>query len=304
MRFDRQLGISVVVAGLSVGAAATFARGEDTKPPADAPKAVKGDGQRPGGPEDRGGDRPRMDPSRILDRVQETLKDLNLSDEQKTKVKAIIDKARTDLQAALKATEGQGPDDRRQKVREALAPVREKINEVLDETQRDKLREKMQREGGPRGPGERDRGDGADKPKGDRPERPDGAGRPGRPGGPEGAGGPPRRGEGPGPMMIGRLRDNLDKLGLNDEQRKKVDSLLSDTEKKIRETMQSTHKQLEEILTDEQKQKMKEMMGPPREGRGERGEGRGEGPRGRGGPGRPGGPGDGGNGGEKRPPKE
>jgi Spy/CpxP family protein refolding chaperone len=282
-----------------LGAATTFARGEDVKPPADAPKPEQKDGQRPGGPEGRGGggDRPRMEPGRILDRVQETLKDLNLSDDQKTKIKTIIDKARTDLQAAMK-DQNQAPEDRRQKVREALAPVREKINEVLDETQRDKLREKMQREGF-RGPGERERGgDGADKPKGDRPERPEGAGRPGRPGGPDGAGGPPRRGDGPGPGM-GRLRENLDKLGLSDDQRKKVDSLLSETEKKVREAMENSKKQLDEILTDEQKQKLKEMMAPQRGGRGERGEGRGEGPR------RPGGPGgDGGNGDEKRPPKE
>jgi hypothetical protein len=97
--------------------------------------------------------------------------------------------------------------------------------------------------------------------------------------------------------MVHHLKDNVGKLQLNDEQKKKVDALMSDTEKKLsdltteaekiqaevrgkfRSAMQSSREQLDSILTDEQKQKLREMMPPP----GPRPEGR-PGPDGRPGP--------------------
>jgi hypothetical protein len=99
--------------------------------------------------------------------------------------------------------------------------------------------------------------------------------------------------------MVHHLRDNVGKLELNDDQKKKVDALMSETEKKLSEltteaekqqaetrgkfrtAMQTSREQLDSILTDAQKQKLREMMpkpGPRPEGEKPGGEGRG-GPR-------------------------
>ena len=98
--------------------------------------------------------------------------------------------------------------------------------------------------------------------------------------------------------MIEHLRGTLDKLELNEDQRKKVDALLTETERKMidlrseaekqaietrgkfRAAMEENKKQLDSILNDEQKAKLKEMMSQrgPRGGGGPEGE-RGRGPR-------------------------
>lgn len=295
---------------------ATWAFGQD-KPPADRP-APPGEPRQQGpegrGPGDRGA-RPQFDPKQMLDRMQEHWNStLNLSDEQKTKIKGIVEKAKTDIDAALKAGEGEEPRERFGRVRELMQPVREQLMDVLDQTQRDKLRESRGEFFGPGGPGPRPEGAPG------QPGGPEGRG-PGRPGrfGEQGAGGPPRGPGGPGgprgpggpggpggppphrdPMgMIHHLRGNVGKLELNDEQKKKVDALMSETEKKLseltteaekqaaetrgkfRSAMQASREQLDSILTDAQKQKLREMMpkppGPGAEGEGRRGEGRGEG---------------------------
>jgi hypothetical protein len=102
--------------------------------------------------------------------------------------------------------------------------------------------------------------------------------------------------------MIKRLRDNLPELKLSDEQKQKVDSLLSETEKKLtdlraeaekqaqetrakfREAFESNKQKLDALLNDEQKKKLEELLPAPRGG-GEGGERRGGGERpGRGAP--------------------
>ncbi len=291
MQFHKQLRVGLLSAGLMAGWACA-ARAED-KPPVEPPKPGAEAGQKPG-PGGREGGRP--DPQRMLERMRQSFDGLNLSDEQKAKLKEITDAAKGKLAAVLKETEGAEPRERMQKIREAMQPIREQAMDVLDETQKEKLRENM-RQAGPR--------DGARRPGA--PDSPGGksprdAGGPGdrkhrKPGRPDGAGGPPGS---PGhhrdpAAMIEHLRDNVQKLALDDEQKKKVDALLSETEKKLidlraesdkaaadtrgkfREAMQSNRQKLEEILTTEQKDKLKEMM-PPRPdvagGQGRPGEGR------------------------------
>lgn len=312
MRLGKRLEIGALTMGLALGCATHWTFGED-KPGADRPAPPAGDA-RPGADEGRDRNRPPFDPKMMLDRMEKHWNDtLNLSAEQKTKVKSIVDKAKTDIDAALKAGDNQEPRERFGKVREIMGPVREQLRDVLDQTQRDKLRESGEfgppPQGGPDGVGKPGRpGKGGDG-DGDRPHRPfrggggpdgpgpRGFGGPGGPGGP-GGGPPPHRDPG---EMVHRLKDSLSKLQLNDDQKKKIDALLSDTEKKLndltteaekaqaemrgkfRSAMQSSHEQLESILTDEQKQKLHEMMRPPGGGdRGPRGGGGGEGRRGKG----------------------
>ena len=173
-----------------------------------------------------------------------------------------------------------------------MQPIREKLMDVLDETQREKLREEFRTAGGGRegGPGGRPNAAAPGEP-GDRPreaaDRPDGQRR-GR-GGPDGAGGPDgqRRQRDPGDA-IRALRDNLPELKLSDEQKQKVDALLSETEKKVadlraeaekqaqeartkfREAFDSNKQKLDSILTDEQKKKLEELLPAPRGGGGDR----------------------------------
>jgi Spy/CpxP family protein refolding chaperone len=262
MRFEmRRFGTGLLSAALALGSV-SLAFGED-KPSGDAP-APPPPGERQG-PDGRREGGPRMDPARMLDRIQEVYGRLNLSEEQKTKVKSIIDDAKKDLAAATKDLEGKEPRERMEKMREVMQPVREKLMDVLDETQREKLREEFRAAGG--GPGGRFGGPDGQRP--DRPrepgDRPDGARRPRDPG-----------------EMLKRLRDNLPELKLNDEQKQKVDSLLSETEKKLgdlraeaekqaaetrakfREAFETNKQKLDSILTDEQKKKLQELMPPPR----------------------------------------
>jgi hypothetical protein len=281
MRFEkRRFGIGLLSAGLTLGMVG-FAFGED-KPAGGGGETPPPPGQRQNRPEGRpegGPDGRRMDPARMLDRIQEVYGKLNLSEEQKTKVKSIVDDAKKDVEAAMKDLEGKEPRERFEKMREVLQPVREKLMDVLDETQREKLREEF-RNGGAGGPGGR-----FGSPPGERPreaaDSPDGQRR-GR-GGPDGG----ARQRDPGDM-IKRLRDQLPELKLSDAQKQKVDSLLSETEKKItdlrteaekqaqetrakfRATFESNKQKLDSILTDDQKKKLEELLPAPRSNDGER----------------------------------
>jgi Spy/CpxP family protein refolding chaperone len=280
MRFEKTLGIGLLTAGLAVGWASTV-RAED-KPPADQPRERgEGPGGQRGGPSGR--ERGPVEPEKMVERMQGMFSDLNLSEEQKTKMKGILEKAKADLVALGKPAEGQDRREHGEKMRGIMEPLREQMMGVLDETQKEKLREKFRSAGGQRpgaegGPRGRGGPDGPGGPDGKRPPRERGEAR--GPGGPGGPGGPPEPAR-----MIERLKEQVGKLQLNEEQKKKTDALLAETEKKLsalqteaekaraemqgkfREAMQSNHSQLEAILTEEQKTKLKEMMPPPREPR-------------------------------------
>ena len=76
--------------------------------------------------------------------------------------------------------------------------------------------------------------------------------------------------------MMNRLKASLEKLGLSDEQKQKVNDILADTQKqledlhksadqtasetrtKVRDLLRSTREKIQSVLTDEQKQKLEE----------------------------------------------
>ena len=271
MRLGKRTGIGLLTAGLALGGwstTTTFAQDKPAEPAGERERAERRGrpdgppGERRGGPGDR--ERGRGEPRQMFDRLEESLKDLNLSEEQKTKTKAILDKARADLDAAMK--DGQDPAARREKVREINRTTREEVLNALDETQRERMRQQMRgRAGGP--------------PDGARPDGPPGE-RPG-PGGPRGPGGP---GFGPGgpdrPRPMARVREQIEQLKLTDEQRPKVRELLAETEKKIdelaaemRKTMETNREKLDALLTEEQRTQLRELMRPPGGPDGPRGEG-------------------------------
>ena len=106
-------------------------------------------------------------------------------------------------------------------------------------------------------------------------ERPDGP--PPREGGPGGPGGPPPNSPS---AMLQRLKDRLADLKLTDEQKTKVEALITKTaeevkatETKLQESMQAFAKDLEAILDEEQLKKAKELT---RQGQGPMGMGGGQ----------------------------
>lgn len=92
----------------------------------------------PGGPGGPG----RMDPEVMIKRMTENL---NLTADQVTKIKAIFDEQKKEIDAIP-------ADQRREKMREVMTKYREKIGAVLTAEQKDKW-EKMRPQGGPRGKG-------------------------------------------------------------------------------------------------------------------------------------------------------
>ena len=283
MRFGKHVALGgLLSAGLTLGWASGTTRAEDKPDPYGQPPAGKPEGRdRERGERGERGERP--DPQRMVERMRGRLEGLNLSSEQKSKIDEILAKGKTDLEAAVKQLEGGGgppSPERGQPVRDVMRDLHEKVMNALDETQREKMRESM-RNAGPGGPGGPGRPGGPDGPGGLRP----GEGRRGPgPGGPDRApnAGPGGPGTGPGPTaMVTHLKENLGKLDLNDEQKKKVDALLSETQKKLsemqteaektqaevrgkfREAIQSSHDRLNEILTEEQRTKLREMMPRP-----------------------------------------
>lgn len=259
MKHRHALSIGLLSVGLSLGWTGAAGAQDANSPGSDQAKPAAE--AQPGAPaagrpaeqgrrgQGRGQGRRQMDPARMLERVQASFGELNLSDEQKTRVKDIVDKAKPKLDAVVKETEGKEPRERMTKIRETIQPVREELMAVLDETQRQKLRELTQaREG--------------------------------------------RSNRAGGPAMFQRMKDAVAKLDLTDEQKKKLEPLLAETEKqftairaeaaqaqggagggeiraKYRELMQTYRKGLNEILTEEQRAKLRELT-PRRDGQGGR----------------------------------
>jgi len=288
MKVNRQLGIGLLSVGLSLGSAgparaqdappadeqgksADAQPAADAQPPAEAQPAAEpqpaadaqpaADGQPAAGAqegrrgrESRDGARRGMDPQRMLERMQASFGDLNLSDEQKTKIQAIVDKAKPQLEAAVKETQGQQPRERMAKFRETMQPIREEIMGVLDETQRQRLREKTQSDRAARGE---------------------------------------RRGGGPPTIerlkeTLAKLELNDDQKKQVDallvDAEKQFAAIRAEADKappaagtggearaKFGELMQSNRRRLNEILTPEQQQKLRELSPRRAGGRGERG---------------------------------
>jgi Spy/CpxP family protein refolding chaperone len=207
---------------------------------------------REGAPGNAGDRRMGPPPGQIIDEFRKIAKDLNLTDEQKTKVEAALKTAAEEFKT-LRDDDTIDPRDRRTRAEEIFGTLRKDMNGALNEEQRATLKKKMAE------------------------RRPQGGQRPGT----EGPG-PTTR---PGPLGQ-RLRENLEKLDLTDDQKKKVEAVLADAKKQgeeLREGLMSgdeqareqfgaimmdVRRQIGEILTPEQRDKLTEMMPPPGEGQG------------------------------------
>ena len=122
------------------------------------PPAPQGDAQGPppGGPGGRGG---MMDPERRLKMLE---RQLNLTADQSTAIKAIFDDERTKMEAARSADQSLSPEDRRAKMRTMREAENTKIEALLTPDQKTKYEDMLahQRERG----GNRQGGDGGTPP--------------------------------------------------------------------------------------------------------------------------------------------
>ncbi len=267
------------------------------------PAATQPAATQPADPRRAGGEQ-MPPPEEMIERLRTQALDLFLTDDQRTKINESLDKAKSDVEALKdKGEEG------REQVRDRLRQANRDVMVLLEEDQRQELRQKMRGDGGMRGFG---RG---------------GGGRGGFGGGGGGFGG----GGGPSTrpmeaMMVERLKENLKKLELTPEQQSQVDTLIAQTQEKLeairkeaeaageqtrekfRTVMQDSRTQMQTILTPEQQEKLRELMrqgwrgGPGGGGPGDRGPGERGGPgRGPGPDGGPGGPPPGGNDGPPPP---
>lgn len=180
----------------------------------------------------------QQNPGAMAQRLRQSVDQLDLTADQKTKVTAILDKAEAEfrtLQAEWQKTPPE-PPQRMTQIRDLMDQARKDLMAELTDAQKSLLREKMQQGGAT--------------------SRPAGAGQP----------------------LLGALRDAVQQLELSPEQKEQVRSLFQeqqnkiqelrqqagnaggDAREKIRELMQSAREKLQEILTPDQQQKLRELM--------------------------------------------
>jgi len=87
---------------------------------------------------------PQADQKKMMhDKLQEVVNDLNLSDDQKSKVKDIFTDAKSKREAIMNDT-SLTDDQKRAKMKELHTGTMAKVNEVLTPEQRTQLREKLE----------------------------------------------------------------------------------------------------------------------------------------------------------------
>ena len=181
-------------------------------------------------------ERPRPGPAgggrgeMLFGRFREAIADLNLTDEQKAKIKDIFDDAKEKLTAME-------PQERQQKFRGAMMDLREKLTAVLTEEQAGKLREKLERGRGPGGrPGA--------PPRSDPPEQ---MNQPANTGTQVGV----RTGE-----MMERLNAAIEHLELSGEQKTQIQSIVDEGKQQLtelRSKFQSGQVQADAARTESQR---------------------------------------------------
>jgi len=233
---------------LITGSTATLVRAE---PPTDKPDKREGkDKERP-----RGG--------MMLDRLRESLDEVGLSDEQSTKIDAIFAEARGRLESLRGELKDMDGPERREKMMEVMGEYRDQVAEVLNEDQRQQMKQKMDaaRERlGDRGPGGERRGA-------------------------EGEG-PGPGGDRPGPDRVAkmgeRLQKSLDSLDLTEEQKTKAQTIVQELKttlaaiqekaktadtnarKEVKQALEASREKMKEVLTPEQQETLHEAMRPKR----------------------------------------
>ncbi len=195
-------------------------------------------------------ERRRPEPGARIERLQNLLESLDLSEEQKTRLNALFDQARTDAKA-FRGEKEQADGQRRERMRrggESLRAFHDEIDKVLTPEQRERLQQKMS----------------ADRP------------RPGNPDGPAN-----RREARPRELEPGqRIIALADKLELTGEQRRQIDEIASETREKIeaarkvekpdpeaiRGILSEGRDKLHALLTPEQRETLRNEMwrGEPR----------------------------------------
>ena len=198
--------------------------------------------------------------ARFLERMLQVMDELKLSDQQREQVRSIVDEARADIRAAAKDTQDLAPRDRAERIREKVDEVRQRIGAVLDEQQRELLRQRVDELRRPARGRNGGRGDGpATAPAG-------------APSGPEGR----------VAALAQRFRDAIEQLQLSDDAKaqamKVADDLRARVRKaaadsqgdveqlraKVRELLNDARLDLQEILTPEQQEKLRELLEPAR----------------------------------------
>jgi Spy/CpxP family protein refolding chaperone len=194
----------------------------------------------------------------LMQRVREDLQQLNLTEDQKGKIRDIFETFRDEMQAKRQELQGLTPAEVQAKIQDEFRKVTGKVEDVLMPEQKEKFRKQMDelREDARRGPAAA------------------GAGATTRPGAGGGAGGP-------GAGMLDRLRDGLQKLELSDEQKQKIKTVFDDmrpkfqqvreqaqgdmqaAREKSRELVGELQNKLRTILTPEQQEKLRSIMRPP-----------------------------------------
>ena len=87
---------------------------------------------------------PQADQKKMMhDKLQEVVNDLNLSDDQKSKMKDIFTDAKSKREAIMNDT-SLTDDQKRAKMKELHAGIMSKVNEVLTPEQRTQLKEKLE----------------------------------------------------------------------------------------------------------------------------------------------------------------
>ncbi len=184
----------------------------------------------------------------IVERVEQAMQDLGLSDEQKTQVREILEMTRAEVREVMQELRDLDPQERRQRIREMTEQLNDEIMGLLDEDQKTAFREKIDALRERAGQFARE------------------ARQPGtQPAGRVGA-------------MVEQLRDAIEQLQLSDDQKAKAEQVLGDMRIKLRilreeaagdmeqirdkarEIFNDTRQDLQEMLTPEQQQKLRELM--------------------------------------------
>jgi len=168
-----------------------------------------------------------------VEALRDAIDSVKPTDEQKEKIKTILDKFRDDMQSKLQELRDLQPQERMQQVRGMFEDLRDKIGSVLNDEQREALNKKIEEMQ------QRFRNGGG-------------------PGGGAGAGG----------GFLDRLRDGMSKLDLTDDQKQQLQSLREETQKKMQEIrdsaqgdMQKMREKMPEIVQDAMS-KMRDILSP------------------------------------------
>ncbi len=190
----------------------------------------------------------------LLDRSQAALKDLGLSDDQKNKIDAIFKKAHVDLDGMRKDLESMQPRERVQQIQDFFKSLYQDVGAELNDAQRAQMQKLMEQLRPNRDrAGFRDNSAAASSRPATAPTGGDGAAR------------------------LERLRANLAKLDLTDDQKTKIKAMLEDirdraqslrqeaqngsqdAKEKLRNLSGEVREKLVDILTPEQLEKLRDM---------------------------------------------